>query len=289
MTVEVLEIFKETLEALKNSYSLVVVTDKFLADLCSVKNGKRECISFGEAVPELNNFMVLTNQEHALLLGSSQREMPDVGKEILQEIYGGKRWFPALKTAEEYRWDVYQAYLPYAMLEPIFAQIPLGLLDGIVLNKKEDSEEPSSIVWAYTLRPMSTTITAPADMQSPTQETTDPAEIEVPYGSEVWAAAKRNKEKKEAEDNAAVNRGEGKALVCPVCGTKLIFKTETTYAETRDIFISPAGKVYTTLQTQHLQYMDDVEAEIVCPSCGWQEDSMPELFVKDHPDLVREV
>lgn len=293
MTTDVLEIFRETIKALNYGYELTVITNKFLAELCSpAPEGKRECVNFGEAVPELGNFVLLTNQKHALLLGATaEREIPRVGDSLLQEVYG-ERWFPALKDSSQHRWSTHRTYLPYSMIAPLFTQAPDGLLDDVIagLRKKEGTDELSSMIWASTMRPMTTTVVMTLDDRYPVHEGEPTKEVKVPYGSELWDSIKKIDAARAAEDSAAVTRGEGKTLVCPECGKRLVCVTETSYDTIYQIFVSPNGKVVKTVQKQEPLEDDDVDMpELVCLDCGWRTYGYPEEFIKTYPLLLKTV
>ena len=217
MLMPYLRAFKATLNSLKMSTNLRVVTSEYTVTaggLCS-PFASHHWVEFSKGDYTLGRNIFACNEKHAMVFGPDQDRLVEA-RDGLLDTYRGPLWFPADPEEPHPALDILEGQIPriwadgiFARLEienPLFMEWDWRVIEGIgtLYFPLGRADFPPSVIWAQTLRP---SLVGFADVgingEYPAPEGREKKNIPVFYGSELWAKSRDGGASSEASDEEA--------------------------------------------------------------------------------------
>ena len=209
--------FKATINSLKMSTTLRVVTSEFTVTayrLCSDLVSHRQ-VEFSEGDPTLGRNAFACNEKHAMVFGPDQDRLIEA-RDGLLETYRGSLWFPAFPEEPHPALDIIEGQIPRMWTDGIFSRLEIEnpllwewrwrLVDGEAVGSFPIGRAnfPPTIIWAQTLRPSLTGYAWVGENgEYPAPEDGERRSVPVFYGSELWAKIRDLEASKEASEGGA--------------------------------------------------------------------------------------
>jgi len=217
MLMPYLRAFKATLNSLKMSTNLRVVTSEYTVTaggLCS-PFASHHWVEFSKGDYTLGRNIFACNEKHAMVFGPDQDRLVEA-RDGLLDTYRGPLWFPADPEEPHPALDILEGQIPriwadgiFARLEienPLFMEWDWRVIEGIgtLYFPLGRADFPPSVIWAQTLRPSLTGYAwVGGNGEYPAPEGGERRSVPVFWGSELWAKIRGEESSKEASEGGA--------------------------------------------------------------------------------------